>query len=346
MRFSRSIAPLLGLAALAALGPAAAPVHAQSYTLTILNPAGLGNTAAFGVNNTGQVTGYSHTDSGHSLVFLSGANGGTVKGLGTLPGDNSSSGGAVNDAGQVAGYSYNSNGSPSHAFLSGANGGPLQDLGTLPGDSSSNGYAVNASGQVAGESDNADGTAHAFLSDVNGGTLNNLGNLGGTLRNSSASAVNNTGQVAGFSFNDDFTVIHAFLSGANGGALQDLGSLGGGLTNSLAEGVNNAGQVVGSCFSSDFSADAAFVFSGGTMKDLNSLIVPGSSFYLDNASGISDTGFITGLGSDGNGNQYGFLLTPINAPVPEASTTVSLGLLLALGMGGMVVAARRKKPAA
>ena len=33
------------------------------------------------------------------------------------------------------------------------------------------------------------------------------------------------------------------------------------------------------------------------------------------------------------------------APVPEASTTVSLGLLLALGMGGMVVAAKRKKRA-
>jgi len=33
----------------------------------------------------------------------------------------------------------------------------------------------------------------------------------------------------------------------------------------------------------------------------------------------------------------------VSAPVPEASTTVSLGLLLALGMGGMVVAAKRKK---
>lgn len=33
----------------------------------------------------------------------------------------------------------------------------------------------------------------------------------------------------------------------------------------------------------------------------------------------------------------------VNAPVPEASTTVSFGLLLALGMGGVVVAARRKK---
>ncbi len=33
------------------------------------------------------------------------------------------------------------------------------------------------------------------------------------------------------------------------------------------------------------------------------------------------------------------------APVPEASTTVSFGLLLALGLGGMMVAARRKKAA-
>ena len=31
------------------------------------------------------------------------------------------------------------------------------------------------------------------------------------------------------------------------------------------------------------------------------------------------------------------------APVPEASTTVSLGLLLALGMGGLVIAKKRKK---
>ena len=31
------------------------------------------------------------------------------------------------------------------------------------------------------------------------------------------------------------------------------------------------------------------------------------------------------------------------AAVPEASTAVSLGLLLALGLGGVVMAARRKK---
>lgn len=36
-------------------------------------------------------------------------------------------------------------------------------------------------------------------------------------------------------------------------------------------------------------------------------------------------------------------VTPASAPVPEASTTVSLGLMLALGLGGVVIAAKRKK---
>lgn len=35
----------------------------------------------------------------------------------------------------------------------------------------------------------------------------------------------------------------------------------------------------------------------------------------------------------------------LSAPVPEASTTVSLGVLLALGLGGLVVSARRKTTA-
>ena len=38
---------------------------------------------------------------------------------------------------------------------------------------------------------------------------------------------------------------------------------------------------------------------------------------------------------------------PVSAPVPEASSTVGLGLMLALGLGGLVVAAhKRRKPAA
>jgi hypothetical protein len=41
-----------------------------------------------------------------------------------------------------------------------------------------------------------------------------------------------------------------------------------------------------------------------------------------------------------------FSVTVEPPAVPEASTTVSLGLLLALGLGGVVVSARRRKPLA
>lgn len=40
------------------------------------------------------------------------------------------------------------------------------------------------------------------------------------------------------------------------------------------------------------------------------------------------------------------VLGPGTAPVPEASTTVSFGLLLMLGLGGVVLAARKKKQTA
>ncbi len=36
------------------------------------------------------------------------------------------------------------------------------------------------------------------------------------------------------------------------------------------------------------------------------------------------------------------VMVPVNAPVPEASTTVSFGLLLVLGLGGITVACRKK----
>ena len=167
-------------------------------------------------------------------------------------------------------------------------------------------------------------------------TLTDLGTLGGNF--SVGLGVNASGQVVGLSTRasgDD----HAFLSGPNGGPLQDLGTLGGIFSEGL--GVNASGQVVGDS-STAGRANHAFLFSGGVLTDLNTLIAPGSGFELESAAGISDTGFITGYGYNSSGQINAFLLRP-NAPVPEASSVVSLGLLLVLGMGGLVVAARRKK---
>ena len=62
----------------------------------------------------------------------------------------------------------------------------------------------------------------------------------------------------------------------------------------------------------------------------------GYNFFLTNSAEAWNT-------AESDGPYYGIIETP--AAVPEASTTVSLGLLLALGLGGVVVGARRRRKA-
>jgi probable HAF family extracellular repeat protein len=113
----------------------------------------------------GRVAGYSTTVGGVAHAFLSGPDGGALKGLGTLGGFASSIGYAVNASGQVAGYSYNRYDNDGHAFLSGPGGGALTDLGTLPGGTVSWAYGINDAGQVVGASTflSNSSVARAFL---------------------------------------------------------------------------------------------------------------------------------------------------------------------------------------
>ena len=53
----------------------------------------------------------------------------------------------------------------------------------------------------------------------------------------------------------------------------------------------------------------AFVYEGGSMTDLNSLIPAGSGWVLRSATGVNDAGEIVGYGTY-QGQLSGFLLTP------------------------------------
>ncbi|MEW6602264.1 MAG: hypothetical protein AB1499_14930 [Nitrospirota bacterium] len=115
---------------------------------------------AYGINDKGQIVGYSETSSGSLHAFL--YEKGEMKDLGTLGGLDSY-GRAINNSGMIVGYSDTPSGE-SHAFL--YDNAVMNDLGTLFGIKESRAFSINNSGQIVGWSDSfIAGWRHAVLWD-------------------------------------------------------------------------------------------------------------------------------------------------------------------------------------
>jgi len=276
--------------------------------------------SAAAINNLGHVVGQSDVPFATSEAFL--YSDGHMNGLGFLGSVHDSYANGVNDSDQVVGWSMTNLNGIAHAFL--YSSGHMTDLGTFlngEGDSFANG--INDSGEVVGQSV-ATGATRAFL--YKNGQMFDLGTLGG--RDSDALAINNLGQIVGDAVppnNRD----HAFLYSSS--VMKDLGTLGG--LDSSATAINILGQVVGESSLADNLTDDGFVYTGGQMLDLNSLIPLNSGWILGPATGINDNGQIVGLGTNPSGNVAGYLLTPVPEPTIFA---------LLLGLGGFAALRRRR----
>ena len=126
--------------------------------------------------------------------------------------------------------------------------------------------------------------------------------------NSWAYHINEAGQVAGYSTTGK-ALRQAFVY-SNDTGMKALGTLGG--PTSLANDINNQGQVVGraDCFVVGAAQTHAFLYGGGTMIDLSSLVDPASGWILLAANAINDSGQIAGFGMAPDGGVRAFLLTP------------------------------------
>lgn len=302
---ARSIRLALGTLALVVASSALGQVVTMKYVVTDLGSldSSVGNTTVQGINNAGQVVGYTRLGpsfSDPSRAFRTGPNQSIqpADALGTLGGA-SSFAYAINAAGQVVGDADTAIPGPvifgtqqpnqRHAFRADP-GQPMVDLGTLAPGGGNNGFnnsgarSINDQAVVVGyatvPSNICLASSHAFRT-APGAIVNPATDDLGTLvpptvscpspRSSIAWGVNNAGTTVG---NAATTLLqgvpnHAFRL-AGSGPLEDLGVLGLG-PNSTVSAINDRGEAVG-----DSLVDGN-PFSGTT----RALLKAGSSPLLD-----------------------------------------------------------------
>jgi probable HAF family extracellular repeat protein len=194
---------------------------------------------AWGINNLGEVVGWSYTDGGNGLTgvhaFLYSQAGGLVD---LTPSSDTGAAADINDAGQVTGYKTAAGG-VYHAFR--WQEGAFLDLGVLPDLAHSFGWAINDSGQVAGNSTSASGNTERFFRFTDGVLLQNLGGVG---EHNVAWGINASGDVVGTRGESGKRAVRY----TDEGGLQELNSL---IDGSLgwvllaAHDINDSGQIVG-----------------------------------------------------------------------------------------------------
>ena len=292
---TRALLVLKSLGIICVIGFASAASAQNRYQITRIPTPAEVNSAALGINNRGEVVGYSFQGEDYQ-AFLYSSSDQAMTDVGSLGGKLNAAC-AINDSGQVTGYSQDQNGNLL-AFIFSRNQ-PIASLDTLQGASTSEAFGINNSGAVVGDSQSGGQNHRPVL--FSNGSVQDLG-LGGSNEPDAletAYAINDSGQIVG-RHSAGNNAFHAFLY-ANGNTTE-FATLGG--ANGEALGINKKGQVVGDSDTADGPAHA-FLFDHSQLKDLGTL--PG----FDNASyarGINNSGDIVGE-SDNADQKRAFLYT-------------------------------------
>jgi probable HAF family extracellular repeat protein len=290
--------------------------------LAPINSGDLRASFRLGLNNAGRIASGVVVDDAYYPAIYNRQNGQTTT-LGSLGSMSGFTGvaTAINDSGVAVGISYLSSGIR-HGFI--YRNGAMSDLGSLGGYSGA--LAINRAGTAVGfASDSPNGFQRAVI--WNNGSILDISNG----FESQARAINDSGQVVGETATQAGTQ-EAFLW--SNGASENLGTLTPG-RNSQAFGINNEGNIVGTAEAissitlqtnpitgvitmvTNFQ-NHAFLYSNGSMLDLNSVISTNSGWELYYAFGINNSDEIVGWGSmDGGEHIRSFILQVPEPSVPS-----------------------------
>lgn len=294
---------------------------------TVHDLGNLGGPYAFavGVNDNGQVIGYSSTDPTNAITHAFAWNKGTgMVDLGALPGRNHSTALANNNRGEVVGASASS--AVRWTLASG-----LERLGTLGGRFAS-ATMVNNAGLIAGWSEPpATSTLHAFVwTQETGMTDIHPAGTGGF---SYPLAASNAGQVTGWSAFPGADQ-HAFLWTREGGMV-DLAPATPSGTISVGSAISGNGQWV-----AGFVGPHATAWSDATgMVDLGTLGGPRSVAF-----GVNNQGVVVGYAENSAGMSHAFAwsaadgLVDLNGRLRDAPAGLELGTAVAVSENGAILA--------
>jgi len=304
---------------------------AQSYNFTDFDASGSGlATTVNSISNSGVVVGSYLNVNATNTNFS-----GTPPVFNPLNLSDTASANGINSSNQIVGSDGGGG-----AFLLDSNG-----LTTLPlvdsTEASQAAFGINDGGVIVGQYFHSDGIISSGF--VGSGSSFSPIDPTGAAVSTSAQAINDNGLVTGFygtSGNPSFT--HGFLFDTKTSAYTLLNDP---VANDLAStqflGINDGGEAVG-YYQTNTGAQHGFLYNTATsaytfLDDPNIATVGAPLMQI---TGITNSGEIAGFYTDANQNQRGFIA--MSAAVPEASSVVSLSLLLLLGAGGLWAAKRRK----